>query len=72
MKVTAKTQKIVTSVVLELTNDEATHLSYALKEYQELRKKHLNRLPWLWIEMFSNTLDNKRGVGCSMGPRAKE
>lgn len=73
-KIVAKTQEVVTGVTLELTNDEATHLSYALHGFIRLIAIHPynGTRKWPFIEEFVETLDKTRGVGCTMGPRVNK
>lgn len=72
-RIKAKTATVVTGVVLELSNDDATHLSFFLRTavdgtYDPSAKKYINK--WPWAKRFVEELDRQRGTGCTMGPRA--
>ncbi len=73
-KIIAQTTEVVTGITLQLTNDEATHLSYALGGYIDLIKKHTHNgsRSWPFIERLRDQLDDARGSGCTMGPRVNK
>jgi hypothetical protein len=64
-----KTATIVTGIVLELTNDEATHLSRALHEGLEHCERCAPRQKWPWLSEFIKILDEQRGEGHLQGRR---
>lgn len=59
MKISSKRKEIITGITLELTNDEATHLSMALTDAQQRRRPN----GWPWLDKFKLELDTQRGVG---------
>jgi hypothetical protein len=74
-RITPKTTEIVTGITLNLSNDDATHLSFALHNAQKYcfakgYKNDFGCVNWPWLNKFIEELDNNRGTGCTMGPRA--
>ena len=71
--ITPKTVKISTGVVIELSSDAATHLSYALgllARGDTLKSRGQHK--WPWLNNLIEQLDAARGKGCSMGGRLVE
>lgn len=76
-RIVASTTEVVTGITLNLGNDDATHLSFALsclaaamKEGHTI-KNGLGR-EWDWLNRLRAELEQARGVGCTMGPRANK
>lgn len=72
MNINAKTTEVVTGITLELSNDDATHLLVALKHYRKFRTSHSYNEEWPWLDKFISSLDEARGVGYTMGRRARK
>lgn len=74
-RIKAKVKKIVTGVILELSNDDATHLSYFMRTATDGRyptiqgRKYINS--WPWAKNFVEELDKTRGNGHIGGRRTK-
>lgn len=74
MKISPKKVTVSTGVVIELSSNDATHLSYALGGFLLLMKEHgyNGARQWPWISSFIKQLDVARGSGCTMGGRLEE